>query len=789
MKRIISSYSILILTAVCLLSSCFEKPERPDQENAIITSEQDIDISYLGRYYNITVQLNSQDLNYNEFLATTDCSWIKLEADTVSRNGRLTFYVDPNDNTRSREGVINIQLRNPSPSRQINAQVTVNQRSLSQEDSNSLPDDSIGRKARVGFGYDMTMDYMDPKSVTEPILDYDKLLQAELKWGTVISQEGRAMQSLDLHSSYSVEEMSMWMSKQTTTEVKFLFCNKSVTKFESTHEYDLSQQSFGYSSLTKVVATRYLDEGKVQSIIREGQDIFTNAFRDLYDQVNDNPTRENVKKLVSKYGTHMVIYSDLGGRLDYSVNFKSEETSKEEINRYMKYKNGDAQESWENKETSHSICNTKDGLHFDIYGGTDEAVSSLIKHPNTKDPYSQIDEVELGNWLKSIDPDNPQSVSLVRCLLQPIWQLFTNEKARTEIINHILEIAYYEAGNVGERLQELSLDNYYRFTVTDEMESFSESPDSTFAKVVYYDKLPKVEICHEYVPELRSDRRINIYYPIFRNRTNIRRGIFIGDGDNPPSEVTFDKAGGCYIRPLDGFHPGDIITTLYYIDGAFYSNSLGINIPDYKMEVRNEWVRIPLHDPYPIVKIGPGFWVRRNADKELGFGERYSITDWHYQEVVLRNVLYANIFDPRNPLAYKCYDLGSEEAQIGTIPDGIWYLPTQKDLDALIKYVGNNPKSLFKHQQTGFEATFDGCMMYHDFISGKELDDRILCYRGEKCFIPFKNTRDDKTTGGSALMLSTDYSVEICPIDKEYKNWYPVRLYRNSGYTHPQLEQ
>ena len=207
------------------------------------------------------------------------------------------------------------------------------------------------------------------------------------------------------------------------------------------------------------------------------------------------------------------------------------------------------------------------------------------------------------------------------------------------------------------------------------------------------------------------------------------------------------------------------------------------------MEVRNEWVRIPLHDPYPIVKIGPGFWVRRNADKELGFGERYSITDWHYQELILNHVLYTNIFDPRNPLAYKCYDLGSEEAQIGTIPDGIWYLPTQKDLDALIKYVGNNPKSLFMNQQTGFEATFDGCMMYHDFISGKELDDRILCYRGEKCFIPFKNTRDDKTTGGSALMLSPDYSVEICPIDKEYKNWYPVRLYRNSGYTHPQLEQ
>jgi hypothetical protein len=513
MKPLLKTY--LYLTAAVLAASCCKDNNiLPPVETAPIEiSEQRIETGSDARYYSVDVQINTQDYALRDINVSTQTEWISLEADTVSNQGRLTFHIDSNEGARSRDGIINLSIKGSSD--QQVAQLTVHQRSLSEDGTNSLAGDSLSRKARVGYGYNMLIDYMNPASVTEPILDYELLVQAEQNWGTIIAEEGRAQQDFQFHCSYSIEEMSSWMSKQTSTEVDFLFCNKSVEKFKSVKEYDLSQQTFGYSSLSKVVATRYVDEGKIQSIIREGQDLFTPQFRELYDQVNDKPTAQNVKKLVSKYGTHMVIYTDLGGRLDYTVNFISNESSTETVEKYLKVKNGVVKEDNQSFQSAKNICSSGGDLYFEIFGGTDQASRSLREHASTKDRYGQVDPGMLGEWLNSIRNDDPQSVSMVRCIMQPIWQLFSNQKARVEIINYILALSFSEAGSVGNRLQELGLDNYYQIDINEQMTQFGTSDKCTLAKIIYYDGLPKVEVCNEYVPELRGDRRITVFYPIY----------------------------------------------------------------------------------------------------------------------------------------------------------------------------------------------------------------------------------------------------------------------------------
>lgn len=770
---------LLSVTACCaimalLTVSCHDDKPYTHSESFLL-SEQQIEIGSIGRYYSITVQLCEQGISFQDLHASTDAEWIRLEADTISRDGRLSFYVNPNTDDRGRNGIINISA--PLQKHEI----CVRQRSEADDGTNALNGNALTRKARVGYGYNMLMDYMDPASVTEPILDYERLIQAEQQWGTIITELGRAQQSLSYHSSYSMEEMSSWMSRQSTTETDFLFCNKSVNRFKSTSEYDLSQQTFGYSSLSKVIATRYVDEGKIQSIIRQAGNIFTNEFRDIYDQVNNNPTDNNVEVLVTRFGTHMVTYADLGGRLDYSVNFRSQETSRESVERYLKYKNGAIKESRESNEASHAII-SNGGLNFDIYGGTDQSIEALSKSSSTKDRYGQIDPTLLGNWLNSIKASDPESVSLVRCLLQPIWQLFTNQEARVKIINHILALSYSEGGDVGERLQELGLDNYYQVKVTDELLNFSNSANSTLAKVVYYDGKPKVEVCNEYVPELRGDRRVTIFYPIFRGLTNIRRGFFPGDAENPPAEVTFDDAGGCYVRQLEGYGPGDRLTTLYYIDGAFYPTSIGIRIPEYGMTVKNEYLDIPGHPAYAVVKIGPTFWIRRNISDGLGFGilyESYGYEEWEYRESIYDDVLYAEAFNPLDESQVNNLKVGSD-------PDR-WYVPSDADLKALMSYVGKNTKALFQGQQTGFNATFDGCEMDYDFVSKRQLEGLTLLYRGERCFIAFKTDRSRTAKNGTALMLLPDYTLTSVPISQGYGCRYPIRLCRTKLYKHDNL--
>lgn len=78
-------------------------------------------------------------------------------------------------------------------------------------------------------------------------------------------------------------------------------------------------------------------------MVRQGYDVFTDNFNALMKKVNSSPTPQNVNELLTKYGTHFITYADLGGRLDYMVNFKSKETSKESVERYLQYKMGNCQ--------------------------------------------------------------------------------------------------------------------------------------------------------------------------------------------------------------------------------------------------------------------------------------------------------------------------------------------------------------------------------------------------------------------------------------------------------------
>ena len=770
----------LTLLAVITLTSCHDDdlPSfNPEPNSPIRLSEQEVEIGSDGRYYSVTASVEKQT---GDVRATTDAKWIELDADSLSAYGKLRFYVQPNEDYASRDATITFRLGQTTE----RAILKIHQRSLADDDANAVPGGALTRISRVGYGYNMFIDYIDPKSVTEPILDYQKMVEAEQTWGTIIAQEGRSQQDLSIRSSYSIEEMTAWLTEQVTTEVNILFYNKKVTKFKRVDEYDKTQSSFGFSSLSKTVASRYVDEGKLESIIRSGKDIFTTDFRKQYDMVNSQPSQQNIENLINKFGTHLVVYADLGGRLDYMVNFRSQETSRETIEKYMKYKNGKQKENRETEEASHNVY-SNGSLSYDIYGGSEEAIRNLTSNPRTSDIYNQIDPSLLNGWLQSIRADDNKSLSMVHCLLLPIWQLFTNPTARSEIISYILVLARQEGGTLGARLEELSLDNYYRLDITKEMEKWGNGTDNTLVKLVYLNNMPKMEICNEYVPELRGDRRVTIFYPIYRNVTNIRRGFFRGDGENPPAEVMFDNEGGCYVRPLSDFKAGDIISTIYYIDGAYYATDMGIRMPEVKASLRDYKIDLKDGYTYPVVKIGPGYWTRQNIKGQLQFGAPVDPSDpdcydYDMYEEVRNGMLYANIFYG-NSLSYRTNYPGLFDPEVDEMDNRIhWYVPRVKDIRVLETYVGKNCKSLFPNQQSGFDAQFAGYNgEFDDLNQGKQFEKMGMHYVGEYCFIASK---EGVSNSGEALVLSPDYTLKRCAINKATDNWYPLRAFRSSYY-------
>lgn len=777
-SKISRSSLLLFIAAVATatLPSCSDDEIQVSPPAEIAVSDSGIAVGSDGRYYLLEVKSSSGE----SVLAHVDADWIELESDTVSESGSLTFYVRPNDGERSRDA--EIILRSESGTGETS--VGVHQLSEAEDDSNALQGDSITRRARVGFGYNMLIDYMNPACVTEPVLDYQKIVAAEQTWGTIIAEEGRAVQELTVHTSNTIEEMSSWMTKQSTTESKIFFTNKKTTKYTSVSEYQEEKHTYGFSSLSKTVATRYVDESKIESIIRTGGDIFSDKFREIYNRINVSPTQESVRELVRKFGTHLVIYADLGGRLDYTVNFRSKETSTRSVEKYLKYKNGKEQKNEATEEASHNICSNGD-LSFDIYGGTQAGVRTVTSDSRTADRFAQISQASLGRWLGSVDRRNPASVAMISCRLMPIWQLFSNTAAREMIISHILYLARSEGGVVGTRLQELSLDRYYWFDITEGMLAFSDSPSATLVRVGYFDNLPKVEICNEYVPELRADRRVTVFYPIYNDMANIRRGIFAGDGDVPPSEVMFDSSGGCYVVPLEGYKPGERISRLYYIDGAFYCDNKGIDIPAVTMKLSDHTIAFNSQIKYPVVKIGPAYWTRTNIKESMEFGEPVDpdnpyCYEYYLYERIHNGMLYANIFYG-NSLAFR-------ENYPGVFDDSTdysgnrvsWYVPRVSDIRTLEKYVGLNTKALFPGRQSGFEAQFAGYYgEYDDLHHGASLGKYDMRYEGEYCFIPAK---ESVVNSGEALVLSPDYTLRTCETNMARHNFYPLRPCRTSYY-------
>ncbi|WP_289479434.1 hypothetical protein, partial [Klebsiella pneumoniae] len=78
------------------------------------------------------------------------------------------------------------------------------------------------------------------------------------------------------------------------------------------------------------------------------------------------------------------------------------------------------------------------------------------------------------------------------------------------------------------------------------------------------------EVCNEYVPAIRGDKRITIIYGIKNGRTFHGVGFFPGDGEgNPPAFLTFSD-GDVYVKPIKEKDAFEKVDTVYYLHGNIY---------------------------------------------------------------------------------------------------------------------------------------------------------------------------------------------------------------------------
>lgn len=756
------------------LNSCqSDDPVLPSTEWRLAAeSDKSLCFASNSRYYQFSVR--QEGMQDTTIAITTDAEWLSLTTNRLPADGIVEFYALENKSISERSATIRFSSAiNPEHV----ATLVVRQQGFpltASNDGDANPQKDYG----VGWGFNAYQDFQSSKSVAGKVINEQALQQFDSDTTFNSFQESvRGRQSFEVYSAHSLQEMSSTLTKTTEKTVNILFYKKTTKRFEKISTHSTSENLFAYARLTSTVASRSMDKGVLEYLVGKGEtSIFTPQFKEVYDRIIRAGGTERtrlIQEMLSQYGTHIITEASLGGMIDYAVTFDRNvattlETTSEN---YCSYFFGRRSKSESDRSQEHVTSSNGGDYAINISGGESKVRERLLSTTRSLEKGGQLNADDLSAWAASInsnclyDEERRADLDIVDFHFLPIWKLFADKETQNAVLQQVIEMG--ANSNHAFTDEELGTDNY-RIENIAQYDNFGTSPTATLVKVLYNGGVPIVEICSEYVPKIRTDKRITVFYPIKGGRTRIGQGIFPGDGEgNPPAMLTFSE-GDCYVNPIDGYGYYDRITELYYLHGNLYAEGYGTALNRLgSTRVRDQYLSF-LSNQYPVVKIGSGYWCRLALKKETSLNLKYT--------KMVGNIPYIRVY----------YDKGDKATQtskevFGDDVDKLlgyrtkWYYPMKKDIEALYAYIGKNCKSMMKGQASGFEADFLGNYQIYDDITNRSLGNYQQSYQGEYTFIP---CREDIQADCICLTLSKNYQLGFAK--QSDSNYYPVRLFRTS---------
>ncbi|MDE6577977.1 MAG: hypothetical protein K2J82_08065 [Muribaculaceae bacterium] len=773
---------IFLLTV--LLSGCGSDSPLTDSPLPLSLSCSEPVIDSSGRYHTFKIE----GLTSDEFTFSLNQPWAYAETDKVGADGIIEFWAETNQSPFGRNLTITLTA---SANSTLRGEIVIYQKGLGEEGDNSGADPMSD--FRLGWGLNAFDEYQSAGSIRGEILNLDLIASHDAAEGFQSLQEVvRSQLDYYCESAASLKEMSALLTQRQDKSSSFLGVTKTIARYSKISKESQTQQYLSYARMSKIVASKSIDAGALQYILEhssQDQLPFSTGFRQYYDNLLKNPTTVNIRELLNRFGTHIIIEANAGGMIDYVATFNRqyvgnlEEISKEQSSRVFGKK--DSQVSKELKASLTS--NISSSYSVEVKGGDASLRSSLLKNISNLDALATIPATELQAWFSSIKytPDNKQNLDLVEFKVYPIWNLFKDASLSQRVMQQVMEMQNQSNCEIPD--QDLSTDMYL-FSANDSRFNFSDTSNSgtSLVKICYVKNVPVLEICEEYVPKIRSDRRIKVFYPIYNGKTNHAQGLFAGDGEgNRPAHLSFYE-GTCYVTPIEEYGAFEKLTDLYYIHGNLYEKDYGntcnspsdLKVKDHRLKF-NSWTV-----DYPVVKIGSGYWTRQYITQKMQFGVKGAGGRFMTKEIVTDGLLFADIYQTNNTgfLSPNSSIYGQQtDSSLGK--QLFWYLPLSENRKELVEYLGGNMKPLFKGQPTGFDAQFEGYYGSYD-ENGNDLRKMERRNKNLKCYVPFKDGA--ASSNGEAFVLSSDYTWKRIVTSTSF-NYYPVRLFRTCYFTHQNL--
>lgn len=817
-----NKWAILSLLLGCLaFSSCTDDIASPSAEGWTVRLDGDDEqavLPSLASYESVKVAVDGKDAH--EFVLVT-CSdpWLKLNTDTLPDDGIVAVETETNDENARREATLTFaSTTNP----QHVATLTITQMSSADNDNNSDP----VAQMYIGYGYDIYKSTDNPMSVRtkEPILDLAALQRySSPNSYEVIHDSKIARMDMKYYTAYTLYQFSTELTQSSSEGSRNITgsledCKDAMSYCKKT---EFKEQNFGRGTVIKTVASRVMDRGALDDLRRTEsmQFTFSKGFKRAYEELkmkSGAARTEAIKNLLAEYGTHVVIQADLGGRIDYTFTMdKSATTNNEaEMKEEIDFTFGTMPASDRNVNFNHTVSSRKSASGaLKIKGGSRAAREQLQRETTGLETSGHLAAESVTAWLASINYDasaaRQENLDVVHFELMPVWDL-VESSLHDEFLNATMDMMSRSDYKLPSEMLSGAL---YQLDMTRSyLTNFSTASNTSLCKTVYLNNgmemTPVMEVCQEYVPAIRTDKRVTIVYPIYNNRIRITQGIFLGDDIYPASKVAFSGTKAVVV-PLTLKDNKRKVETLYYINGNFSTESSGLKFfadSERNLKVRDDMLILKTTDgdsevhKHPIVKIGNMFWTRENINHNMNFTN---------DDPKDRDAAIKDLFVDGESMLYTRFQYDSDfwfnsfnkwtygySPVVGVTgkPNTKWYLPTPEMLSNLYAYLGFNPKALFKGQVSGFNAQFSGCMGLVDVLNpnSRYTDGKNgLRYNNKLCIIASKNVDGDRTP--NLLLLSTDYQwqkVEIKGANESLlENYYPVRLCRGAYYNFHSLEK
>ena len=407
---------------------------------------------------------------------------------------------------------------------------------------------------RLGYGYNAAGNVMDDSSFsTKPVINMDLIYAAEKSYGPIVSSERRHYTSMDIFSGSTLQELGHAETKYTIDDSEAIGSGKYYRNSKTFDTIKFHNSYKAHMFIKHVMATKTIDVGMMRCLklddLEHSDNILDAEFRKaLTELVKGGASAvDTVKaaKFSEKYGTHLVVSSNLGGMIELQMQINRDscvdrEYTTQQVSEVvlgkMVTKNNPSKMI--KQMSTHSI--QYEG-QIKVKGGSSEYDKILHKTFDEKRAAEvKIADGDYYGWAGSISitPDN-YNASFVSGRFVPLYELFEDNDTR-RVLRKVYEMYLKKEAPLPEILEPA----YGSLTVKG-----NYGPDVRVARM---GNNKSAILCQEYVPSIRSDKPCIVAYPLLRDIKNKERpflysGLFIGDESHRPGRVIWEGSSSVYI--------------------------------------------------------------------------------------------------------------------------------------------------------------------------------------------------------------------------------------------------